>query len=94
MKRFEREVASFTTEEREITMGLVSSWEQKGIEQGKEDIITRLLRRRFGAITDAIAKRIDRLTSEQLSNLADDLLDFTSPTDLEQWLNRQQIAAH
>jgi len=60
MKQYEREFAELTPTEREATMALVSSWEQKGIElgiergiergieQGKNEVIVRQIRHRFG----------------------------------------------
>jgi hypothetical protein len=102
MKQYERIVAKFLPEEREATMGLVSSWEQKGIDkgreeglhEGKENLVLRLIRRRFGSVADTLAPRLDELTSEQLDELGEALLDFTASADLEQWLTRQQNAAH
>ena len=104
MRRFERELAGFGPAERETTMEMMTSWELKGIEQGieqgiarglhdgKEDIVARLIRKRFGAVADDITARIDRLTSEQLSELSEALLDFTSLADLEQWLANNHSA--
>ncbi len=87
-------------------MGLVSSWEQRGIEkgliegiekgrqegkqEGKEDLVVRLIRRRFGVLADLVKARIDRLSADQLDLLGEALLDFTEPSDLENWLDQQK----
>ncbi len=69
-------------------MGLISSWERKGLHTGREDIIVRLLRRRFGSIAPEVIERIDLLSDDQLNELAEALLDFTSLADLETWLDQ------
>ena len=45
-----------------------------------------MLRRRFGAISPDITERLDHLSSEQLDDLGEALLDFGTAADLEQWL--------
>ncbi len=88
MKQYEREFVKLAAEEKESTMALVSSWEQKGIMLGKEELIARLIRRRFGVVSQSIAERLDQLTSAQLDDLGEALFDFADITDLEQWLAR------
>jgi hypothetical protein len=48
----------------------------------------RLLQRRFGAVDEVLAARIQSLEIEQLESLAEALLDFTTLNDLVLWLNR------
>ena len=86
MARYEREFARLEPAEREATMGLVSSWELKGITQGKEELVARQLRRRVGLISVEVTERLERLSSEHLDELGEALLDFTGQADLEQWL--------
>jgi len=73
-------------------MELVSSWERKGIEQGmhegKEGLVIRQLKRRFGSITPQVTQRLGKLHVEQLDELGEALLDFASAADLETWLAR------
>jgi hypothetical protein len=92
MKQFEREMEKLTQEERVATMGLISSWEQKGIErgthEGKEGLVIRQIRRRFGEVESRITERLDQLTVDQLDDLGEALLDFTSPADLDRWLTK------
>ena len=64
---------------------------QEGRQEGKEDLILRLLNRRIGEIDTSLIERIKGLSIEQLENLGEGLLDFSSVADLETWLNQQSI---
>lgn len=104
MKAYERAFARLTPAEQEETMGLISSWEQKGIEQGiekgreqgqhsgKESLVARLLRRRLGPVAPEVMNRLEQLTTDQLDDLGEALLDFTSPADLKAWLDQHRHA--
>ncbi len=46
----------------------------------------RQLNRRFGILSDDTTTRIQALPLEQLEALAEALLDFTGPADLDAWL--------
>ncbi|WP_414578280.1 Rpn family recombination-promoting nuclease/putative transposase [Anabaena sp. CCY 9402-a] len=63
---------------------------QKGEERGKKkealELILRLLTRRFGAIEPEVEQQICTLSITQLEDLAEALLDFTSPSDLVNYL--------
>jgi hypothetical protein len=95
-KLYEREIAKFTPLEQEKTMVIRTSWEIKGLEeglqqglmQGKEEIVARQIRKRFGAAPVGLDERLDRLTSEELGDLGEALFDFATVDDLEQWLQR------
>jgi hypothetical protein len=63
---------------------------QQGIQQGERQLILRLLNRRFGEIESSLIEQIQRLSIEQLENLAEALLDFATVADLETWLSQQQ----
>ncbi len=67
-------------------MEIVTSWHLQGRIEGKETLVMRMLRRRFGAISPDITERLDRLSSEPLDDLGEALLDFGTTADLEQWL--------
>lgn len=96
MRQYERELAGFTPAEKEATMELMTHWHregrqegrQEGITQGKESLVERQLRRRIGAVPAGVSARLDRLSPDQLDDLGEALLDFSSPADLEQWLAR------
>jgi len=88
MKQFERTIGTFMPTERSDTMEIVTSWELKGITQGKETLVARQLRRRVGPVPDTLTARLDTLTPDQLDDLGEALLDFQTPSDLQQWLSR------
>jgi predicted transposase YdaD len=46
----------------------------------------RQLSRRFGSLGDDSRERLSSLPLQQLEQLAEDLLDFSSPGDLQAWL--------
>jgi len=62
---------------------------QEGIKEGKLELVVRLLERRVGEILPDIESRIRRLSIEQLENLGEAVLDFTSASDLTDWLQGQ-----
>ncbi|KOP24889.1 hypothetical protein AMR41_15745 [Hapalosiphon sp. MRB220] len=65
---------------------------QQGIQQGRQEgeqyLILRLLNRRIGEIDASLIEQIKGLSIEQLENLGEALLDFSSVNDLEIWLNQ------
>ena len=48
--------------------------------------VVRLLTRRFGKATVKIVKRLDKLSAEQLEDLAEAVFDFEKIADLDLWL--------
>ena len=64
--------------------------EARGEARGRtQEVITvtlRLLNRRCGSLSGATTARIEALPLEQLEALAEALLEFTGPADLEAWL--------
>jgi predicted transposase/invertase (TIGR01784 family) len=58
----------------------------KGRQEGQQELIMRLLVRRFGTVEPEIQTRIRRLSIDQLENLGEAILDFTSTSDLITWL--------
>ena len=59
---------------------------QEGIIEGQTALILRLLARRTGEIPPETKTRIRQLSLEQLEDLGESLLDFTSQQDLIAWL--------
>ena len=93
MAQYERRYGrAIEAELEESKMEMWTSWGRegmaKGLQQGKEEIVTRLLTKRFGSVPPQMLENLDRMTSEQLNELAVDLLDFISLADVEQWLSR------
>jgi predicted transposase/invertase (TIGR01784 family) len=66
--------------------GAIIKSRQEGIIEGETALILRQLARRTGEISPEIKTRIQQLSLEQLDNLGEILLDFTSQEDLIAWL--------
>ncbi|BAZ04197.1 DUF4351 domain-containing protein [Calothrix sp. NIES-3974] len=49
-------------------------------------LITRLLTRRVGELPQPVRSQVESLSLEELENLGEALLDFTSMADLDAWL--------
>ena len=64
---------------------------QEGKQEGEKNLILRLLHRRIGEIDSLLIERIIGLSIEQLENLGEALLDFSSVADLEAWLTQYSI---
>ncbi len=60
--------------------------EQRGRETEGRILIFRQLIRRVGELPQDMCQRIETLSLEQLENLGEALLDFTSIADLNAWL--------
>ena len=78
-----------SVEEKATVMELMTSWERKGRDEGRRELVKRLLTRRLGVLAPSAERRVNRLSSPQLDALADALLDFTSAADLQRWLASQ-----
>lgn len=67
---------------------------QRGIQEGRQEgelaVIFRQLARRIGTIAPPLETKIRTLSLTQLEDLSEALLDFTYPSDLEQWLQSHQ----
>jgi predicted transposase/invertase (TIGR01784 family) len=66
--------------------GAIIKGRQQGRQEGQQELIMRLLVRRFGTVEPEIQTRIRRLSIDQLENLGEAILDFTSTSDLITWL--------
>lgn len=55
-------------------------------EQREKSLILRQLTRRVGELPQNVRQQVDTLSLEQLENLGEALLDFTSMSDLQAWL--------
>jgi predicted transposase YdaD len=60
--------------------------EKRGREEGERSLVLRQLTRRVGELPQEVRQRIETLSLEQLENLGEALLDFTSMADLQVWL--------
>lgn len=79
-QRFLVELGRIEPVEQQIVMEIVTSWMERGIEQGRQEgevsLIMRQLNRRLGTITPEIAARIRNLLIEQLESLGEALVGF------------------
>lgn len=80
-------------EERELMVTLSQAyldWEQEtkqqGAEQASRSLILRLLTRRVGELPNAVTEQLEPLALAQLETLGEALLEFSSLSDLETWL--------
>lgn len=71
-------------------MPYVTSWERIAEKRGRLAVVLRQLSRQIGALADELKERIKKLSSERLDQLADALLKFSQPSDLERWLKRRK----
>ena len=83
MKKYEREFAALAPEEKEKTMVMYTSWGRKGVLQGKQELVSRQVRRRFSSVTAETTDRLNQLSSNQLDELGEALFNFASISDLE-----------
>lgn len=80
----------FSKSEKAQVMQTVTSWMEEGLRKGRQQgrqqgqlrIVLRLLARRFGRLPGAAETQVRRLSSAQLDELPEALLDFQVPTDL------------
>jgi predicted transposase YdaD len=67
---------------------------QEGREAGRQQeaaaLAIRQLHRRFRELGPAASERIASLPLPRLEQLAEDLLDFSGPDDLEDWLENNE----
>jgi flagellar biosynthesis/type III secretory pathway protein FliH len=96
--KFEEELAKIEPVQQEEVMEIVTSWMetgiQKGLQQGRQEgrreeaatMVLRLLNRRCGLLTTELQQQIQNLSVEQLEELGEELLDFTSIQNLIAWL--------
>jgi Domain of unknown function (DUF4351) len=86
----ERKVTYVTTGERiGFEQGMqqgVQQGIQQGVQQGELTIVLRLLTRRVGGIAPDIEAEIRTLSLTQVETLGEALLDFSQPSDLDDWL--------
>jgi Domain of unknown function (DUF4351) len=80
--------------EKEGVMQIVTSWMEQGLEQGLEQarsellaIALDLLPDRIGPLAPALEQAVVRLSRERLGQLIKALMRFTSPADLQAWLD-------
>ncbi|GFE71034.1 hypothetical protein CFPU101_36440 [Chroococcus sp. FPU101] len=83
IQAFETELGTFGQSQQEEVMQIVTSWTI----QGQVSTIIRLLKRKFGQLSPEIEAKIQNLSSPQLDDLTETLLDFQHIDDLTSWLS-------
>lgn len=58
-------------------------------EEGERSLIFRQLTKKVGQLDEAMRSQVATLSSEQLEQLGEALLDFATVQDLETWLSEQ-----
>ena len=58
-----------------------------GRESGMTDLVIRLLKKRFGDLSNETLERINDLTLEAIENLGEALLEFATLDELKEWLD-------
>lgn len=58
-------------------------------EEGERSLIFRLLSKKVGQLDEAMRTQVSTLSSEQLEQLGEALLDFATVDDLETWFSEQ-----
>ncbi len=66
--------------------GAIIKGRLEGRLEGQQELVMRLLVRRIGTVEPEMQARICRLPIDQLENLGEAILDFTSASDLMTWL--------
>ena len=88
---FEQGVNRLNRGKQEVVMQLVTSWMREGIAQGriegKFELVSKQLARRFGPLTDEEESRLKTLNVNQVETLGEDFLDFKDRTELTAWLD-------
>jgi predicted transposase YdaD len=59
---------------------------EEGRQAGERSLVLKLLTRRIGVVSSDLEAQINGLSLSQLEALGEALLDFTSPADLDQWM--------
>ena len=59
---------------------------QQGLQQGKSNLVMRLLTQKLGTLSESIQARVLQLSSDQLDSLTESLLDFNTVDNLVNWL--------
>ena len=87
---FRSELATIQPIEQEGIMELMTSWEEKGWQRGRQEeglmILRRQLTRRIGPLAPETEAHLQRLSLAEIEELSDALLDFSDPMDLMGWL--------
>jgi len=69
---------------------------REGREEGREEearsLISRLLTRKLGSLSEAVQTQVNQLSVEALETLGEALFDFSEVSDLEAWLKQREAS--
>jgi len=82
---YNREMATFTREEKEEALELNNEW---GDAVGRR-MVLRLLAHRFGKVPATLKRQVNRLTENALVDLGEALLDFKKIGEAENWIAKR-----
>ena len=82
---YERELSKFAEPEKDEVMEIISSIRR----DAREEMLSFLLEHRFSTLPAAITEKLDKLSGEQLKELALELFNFQSLAELEDWLSKR-----
>ncbi|MDB9460793.1 DUF4351 domain-containing protein, partial [Dolichospermum circinale CS-545/17] len=88
--KFQIEVGTLITEEKEEVMQIVTSWMEEGIERGIErekNLIIRQINRKFAQIDLELETKIRSLNIEIIEALGEAIFDLDDVEDLRNWLD-------
>ena len=91
-QKFRNEIGTIESKEREEVMQIVTSWMRTGIQQGQVSMVMRQLKHKFGEIAPNLEAQIQKLSSPQLEDLSEALLDFEQLEDLTTWLSHLSVS--
>ncbi|MEE3718435.1 DUF4351 domain-containing protein [Tumidithrix elongata RA019] len=63
---------------------------QQDLQQGESVLVIKLLKHKLGVVPLKLQRAIQKLSTAQLENLGEALLDFTSLEDLSAWLRQNK----
>jgi predicted transposase/invertase (TIGR01784 family) len=82
----EREIYERTVQAKMVDAATLEWAEQRGEQRGKESLLLRQITKRFGPASTDLVTRLDRLSADQLDELAEAILDLNDSSDLDTWI--------
>jgi hypothetical protein len=86
--QFQVEVEQSNLKEEEKVMRILTDWEETGMQIEALTLVFRQLRRKLGPLPAEVEQQVNALKVEQLEDLGEALLDFSSLNDLTSWLQK------
>lgn len=90
-RSFQTALGTLSGAEQEAIMEFVTSWELKGRAEGQQELVLRLIVRKFSSLEPSLRDQVIALEPAQLQALAEALLDFSEPAELHTWLGAHSV---